>query len=271
MFTSTFDDDGRLYLLLYGAPKIGKTKSILNLIEHQGHRVIMISTDGGVLYAHKHPEVFNNKLAVANPRTLEETRRAFSLAGQKVKKLIDAGFPAQRIWVVLDNATHLQQRLLTEARKVSITRGPGNRPSTDKGAEYAREMTMEMDYQVNLGHMVEIADALDTFRCNVCVICLPKDETIGADRKSTGRIIPALSGQTATRFAGDADAIIHMDKDANGDRFFRIMGDRSGNLGNDPESPGLEPADLEYLIAKIHGHVDNAAPSDDTASADAQA
>jgi hypothetical protein len=253
MFQTTFADEGRLYLLIYGEPKVGKTRAVLDMVKDHGHYMVLMSSDRGLLYVNHHPKAFEKRLAVAYPRNLKDVRKTLKEAQKKVAKLLAAGVPPQKIWLVVDNITHLQQRLMKEARKVQVEgNSASGRGSID--TEYRREMTTDVDYGVNLGHMVEIADELDTVNCNVCVIALAKAEyTAGRnDRKATGKKIIDMSGQPARRFAGDADAIMLMDRDKSGAAFFKIHGsgsggDRSGYL------EALEPADLLYIVSKMHG------------------
>jgi hypothetical protein len=207
--------------------------------------MIMVSTDHGLLHVSKNPEAFNKRLAVANPRNLKDVRKTMKELRRKVDKLLASGQPPQRLWVVVDNLSHLQTRLMKEARKVQVE-GSARTGRGTMDTEYQREMTTDVDYGVNLGHMVEIADELDTLNCNVAILCLEKAE-YGKDRKTTGKMLPSLSGQPAVRFTGDADVILHMKKDKAGARYFENKGDRSGLLAD------VEPADLAYIVSKMHG------------------
>jgi hypothetical protein len=257
VFTNTFDSTPRLYLLIYGQGKIGKTRAVLDAVETHGHYMVMLSTDKGLIYVSQNPEPFNKKLAVAEPRTLEQMRKALKLGEKKVSNLIKQGVPEHKIWFVIDNATHLQQRLMNEARKVFIGSGRGN---VQKSNEYEREMTTDMDYQVNLGHMTEIADVLDSIPCNVVVIALEKDE-YDKKRETTGRKLPQIGGQPAVRFIGDADAVLHLRRDKKGVAYFQIHdsgagGDRSGKLDK------TEPADVVYVVNKMRARVQLKLPAD---------
>lgn len=252
MFQTTFGTS-RLYLLVYGKAKVGKTRSFLDVVKDHGHYMVLVSTDRGLLYVDTNSQAFEGKLAVAYPRDLKDIRKALAEGRKRVERLMKKGVAPERIWFVIDNISHLQQRLMKEARKVQVE---GNSKSGRGQIQdsYEREMTTDVDYGVNLGHMVEIADELDTLPCNVGVIALEKDQYVGdgRDRKASGKQIVAMSGQPANRFAGDADAILQMCRDKKGVAYFAIHGtgsggDRSGNLEK------VEPADLTYIASKMRG------------------
>lgn len=253
-FVRDFEDDPlakRVYLVVFGPGKIGKTRSVLALVTEHSQYVFLMSVDGGILHVRQNPKLFKGKLGtyIEKSWTLKNARKNLSDAGARVKALTDKGVPPEKIWVVLDTATHLQTTLLAEARKVVVGKGHGKELAS-MSDEYEREMVTQVDYQVNLGHMAEIADALAGMPCNIVVICLDKAETKGRDK--TGVMLPALSGGAYTRITGDADAVLRLVKEGD-ERVFRTFvaggdsGDRSGNL--DPS----EPADLKHIQRKMLG------------------
>lgn len=248
-FISNFDDGriDRVYLHIFGAPKIGKTTAVLDLVEHSRDFVILISMDRGHrMRVAQNPALFNKRLAVATPSTLQELREDLRVAKFKVDKAASQGVDRRRIWVCLDTITHTQILLMSEARKINVK----NPSSQDRRDEYIRDATTEVDYMVNLGHMSEVADTMVSMPCNSIVLALEKEQSV--QRKKTGVMIPAISGQSFTRFMGDADAILRIRAD-HGERVIEpfvdgeLTGDRSGNLA--PE----EPMDLKRIQQKMLG------------------
>lgn len=249
-FTKNFDSDPlgeRVALLLYGEGKIGKTRLILDLVKKHGDFVIMLSTDGGTMAVKQEPKVFKGKLAIAYPKNLRELRSDMKEARTIVASLYKQGIPRSRIWVALDTATHAQTKLIAEARRIHVN----NPDARDTREEYVRDATTEVDWGINLGHMTEIADFLNIVRANVVVTALMKPERV--NREETGRVIPALSGQSYTRFIGDADALLRLDADKEGKRFIEVFGgdilggDRSGRLAP------REVADLKHIQRTMIG------------------
>lgn len=213
----------KVYFHLYGAPKVGKTRTVLDLVAKHRDFMVMISTDHGLFWVRQEPQLFEKRLAVASPMKLKDLRSDLESGVMRVKQLLKKGVNPSRIWFVLDNVTHLQQRLLVEARKVKL-RGAG----AEIADEMIREVATEFDWNVNLGHMSEVANILESVPCNVITIALEKEER--EERRSTGRIISAISGQSYNRFVGDADAVLHLDADDKGRRYLSVHGDRSGML-----------------------------------------
>lgn len=240
--TSKYAD--RAYVLLYGPPKIGKTHAILDLASRSrggSHVIVYLSVDRGLIELHRNAGDYQGRVVVEEDiRTLKDVRRALDSARSwvtRIAKKKDRG----KIWVALDTVTHLQNRLLAEARRINI-----KAQKHDVGDEYIREMVTEVDWGVNLGHMSEVADALDAMPCNVVTVALERDEKI--DRKETGYKVPGIRGQSFDRFTGDADAILRVTKGKSGARYFRPMhGDRLGVLEE------REPADLAMIQRKLTG------------------
>lgn len=254
-----FEDDPlakRIYVVVFGPGKIGKTRAALDLVTKHKQYVYLLSIDGGILHVRQNPKLFKGKLGIfveTGPWTLRSTRNNLREAHARVVATAKKGVPPEKIWVVLDTATHLQTAMLVESRKIVVAKGHGKELAA-MNDEYEREMVTQVDYMVNLGHMGEIADALVGMPCNVVVNCLDKAETKGRDK--TGVMLPALSGGAYTRITGDADAVLRLQKDGD-ERVFRTFvqggdsGDRSGNL--DP----TEPADLKHIQTKMLGLSDD--------------
>lgn len=252
-FIRNFEDDPlkeRVYSLIYGPPKIGKTYAVLDLIKKHGDYVVMLSFDRGDFAVRQDPETYKGKMVRANPATLGEIRDDLKEAGFIVNKLAKKGIPRSSIWLVMDTMTHAQTILLAEARKINIK----NPHTRDGRTEYVRDATTQVDYMVNLGHMNEIADALASMKCNVIVITLEKNEILHGRRDKTSNMIPALSGQAYTRFLGDADVILRMVEEK-GERYFSLSGQSGSCVGGD-RSGKLdirEPADIKHIQQKMLG------------------
>lgn len=247
-FTRNFAEDplrGRVYLLLHSEPKVGKTRAVLNLIREHGNYVVMLSFDSGTLEVRQSPTVFQGKLALATPKNLQEVRKDIEETDLMIEKLYRKGVHRSKIWVCVDTVTALQHKLMIEARKVNVK----NPEATDRRREFVRDAVTEIDYNINLVHMGEVADWLAGLACNVVVNALSREETV--ERKKTGRVVPAISGQSGLRFNGDADAILYLNRDDSGKRWFEIDsetgGDRSGMLD------AKEPADLLRIQRKMLG------------------
>lgn len=86
--------------------------------------------------------------------------------------------------------------------------------------------------------MSEVANVLESVPCNVITIALEKEER--EERRSTGRIISAISGQSYNRFVGDADVVLHLDMDDKDRRYLSVHGDRSGLLESKINSTDLK-------------------------------
>jgi hypothetical protein len=230
-------------LLIFGRPKIGKTHAILDLVR-EGHFVILISCDKGArILLHRDAETFDGKVALAEPGGLVSIRKSVAEAAIKVRKLIKAGVPPGKIWLVVDTLTHMQFQFLQEARKID-QKDPSHEDRTAE--DFARDFTTQVDWGINLTLMGEQADAINTLPCNKIYIALEKtDKPKGQPEKA----VPALSGQSMHRFMGDADAILHMVQ-SSGDRYFETDyegggGDRYSILDK------REPASVLGIYNKI--------------------
>jgi len=254
-FQKKFSEDplrNRVYLLVHSEPKVGKTHMVLDLVRKHGDYVMLFSFDKGTFEVRKNPKVYESKLAIAEPTTLKALRDDMHEGSMLIEKLVKAGIPRWRIWAVMDTVTHLQNRLMTEARQIDV-RNPNPK---DSRRDYVRDATTEVDYNINLTHMSEIANYLSSLPCNIVVTSLSREEYV--DRKKTGKVVPAISGQSGLRFAGDADAILYLDRDKEGKRWLECDsetgGDRSGMLNK------FEPADLKVIAEKMtDGHVEEPA------------
>jgi hypothetical protein len=240
---SQFEDQPlaeRVYLHIFGAPKIGKTFSILNLVLDERDVVLLVSADRGwqSRVAQNRKEFSGGRFHVVEVERLMDLREAMKAMRFKADRAIKKIEP-RRVWFVFDTITHIQTMLMQEARRVNI-----KNPSTqDRRDEYVRDATTEVDYMVNLGHMGEIATALLGMPCNVIAVSLEKEESIA--RQKTGRMVPHISGQSSARFLGDADAILQVVCTDDGGRQFIVTGDRSGQLDE------VEPTDLAAIREKM--------------------
>jgi len=238
----------RVYLLVFGAQKIGKTHLVLDLIRTHRQGLILFDVDRGAFEVRKHPKDFRGRLVKSDAMSLHDLRKDFRAAKAIVEKSAKK-LGRENTWVVLDTVTQAQTKLISEARMVNI-KNPDARDSRD---EFVRDAVIEVDWNINLGHMSELADALLDMRCNVVVTAHSRPERI--ERKSTGRDTPALSGQSYNRFLGDADAILELIAKKNGNRVLRtfiygsdVGGDRSGNLVDSEY-----PADLVIIRKTMLG------------------
>lgn len=256
-FTKKFSEDplrNRVYLLVHSEPKVGKTRMVLDLIRRHGDYVVMFSFDEGTFEVRQEPEVYESKLAIAKPTSLRMLRDDMNEGSILIERLVKAGIPRWRIWAVIDTVTHLQNRLMTEARQINVK----NPSANDVRRDFVRDATTEVDYNINLTHMSEVANYLASLPCNVVVNALSREEYI--DRKKTGRVLPAITGQSGLRFTGDADAILYLNRNDAGDRWLECDtetgGDRSGRLDK------REPANLHHVLDKMLGRV-TALPKDE--------
>lgn len=244
-FTKKFNADplrNRVYLLVHSDPKVGKTHMVLDLVRKHGDFVVLFSFDEGTFEVRQNPDAFEGKLAIAKPTSLKQLREDMEEGEKIVERLVHKGIPRWKIWTVIDTATHMQQRLMVEARQINV-----KNPQSGSSREFVRDAVTEVDFNVNLAHMTEVANWLATLRCNVIINALSREEQV--NRNKTGRVVPAISGQSGLRFAGDADAILYLDKDKDEERFLSCAldegGDRSGFLEK------REPADLTHVMRKM--------------------
>lgn len=251
-FTKKFSEDplrNRVYLLVHSEPKVGKTHMVLDLVRKHGDYVILFSLDEGTFEVRKEPEVYEGKLAIAKPTSLRSMREDMHEGSIFIERLVKQGVPRWRIWCVVDTLTHLQNRLMVEARQISVK----NPDARDVRRDFVRDATTEVDFNINLTHMSEVANYLSSLPCNVIVNTLSREEYV--ERKKTGRVLPAITGQSALRFTGDADAILYLNRDDEGRRWLECDaetgGDRSGKLGR------REPADLTEVANKMLGRSPN--------------
>lgn len=247
-FTKKFTEDplrNRVYLLVHSEPKVGKTHMVLDLVRQHGDYVVLFSFDDGTMSVRQSPDVFEKKLAIAKPTSLKMLRDDMHEGSMIIERLVKAGIPRWRIWAVIDTVTHMQNRLMTEARQINVK----NPDARDVRRDFVRDATTEVDFNINLVHMSEVANFLSSLPCNVVVNALSKEEFV--ERKKTGKVLPAITGQSALRFTGDADAILYLNRDDGGKRWLECDaetgGDRSGMLDK------REPASLKDIAAKMIG------------------
>lgn len=251
-FTKKFSEDplrNRVYLLVHSEPKVGKTHMVLDLVRNHGDYIVLFSFDEGTFEVRKEPEVYESKLAIAKPTSLKGLRDDMHEGAMIVERLVKAGVPRWRIWAVVDTVTHMQNRLMVEARQINVK----NPDARDIRRDFVRDATTEVDFNINLTHMSEVANFLASLPCNIVVNALSREEYV--ERKKTGRVLPAITGQSSLRFCGDADAILYLNRDNEGRRWLECDGetggDRSGMLDK------REPANLRALAAKMLGRSPN--------------
>jgi hypothetical protein len=260
-FITDFRDDpfaGRLLMLVYGRQKIGKTSLLLKLVEpwqgkpsKEGPIVYLISADRGTKRIHLDGDKYKGRIAIAYPGELREYRRSVAEVHERVEKMLKKKQPKD-IWVAIDTVTHMQILLLTEARTIEVkAQEAKKRKSRDPENAYVRDALTRVDYNVNLGHMAEITNAILRLKANILFIALEKEARDANDRSFT---VPALSGQSKEKILGDADIVARMSispKDADS-RVFLLApgqgwdaGDRTGRLDE------MEPADLQSVYDKV--------------------
>jgi len=242
----------RMSVLMFGAPKVGKTRTILELVK-RGNYVCLMTTDHGTLEVYRNPTLYKGRLVVAEVYTLNDMRNALVEGKEIVKKLIKNGVSPRDIWACIDTVTHLQIMLLLEARKVSLKRPDSTDDDRD---DYVRDMTTQADWGINLGLMAEVSNMLNSYPCNIINIALERED------RTTHRPSPAISGQSQQRLVGDADLILRMAFDPSSGRTFKTSvldgaGDRSGIL-LDTEQP-----DLLAIRNKIFGETEMKGQSND--------
>lgn len=222
---------------------------VLDLVRNHGDYIVLFSFDEGTFEVRKEPEVYESKLAIAKPTSLKGLRDDMHEGAMIVERLVKAGVPRWRIWAVVDTVTHMQNRLMVEARQINVK----NPDARDIRRDFVRDATTEVDFNINLTHMSEVANFLASLPCNIVVNALSREEYV--ERKKTGRVLPAITGQSSLRFCGDADAILYLNRDNEGRRWLECDGetggDRSGMLDK------REPANLRALAAKMLGRSPN--------------
>lgn len=222
------------------------TMCVFDLVRRHGHFVVMLSFDDGIFEVRQNPEVYEGKLAIARPTSLSGLRSDMHESDLMIEKLVKSGVPRWKIWACIDTVTHMQARLMTEARQINVK----NPSANDVRRDFVRDATTEVDFNINLTHMSEVANWLSSLPCNVVVNALSREEHV--DRKKTGRVVPAIVGQSSARICGDADAILYLAVEKDGKRIFQCQagetgGDRSGRLGL------TEPPDLFEISQKMLG------------------
>lgn len=250
MFVTNLSTDpfgGKIIFCIYSQEKLGKTTLIYKMLkEHPETRVYLVSADNGDTASRLDPTPYQGRLAVARPKTLREWRLTMNELKANIKASIIKNKPSN-VWAVIDHVTAMQGELLTESRKLAVQLGKSGKGNIDTaGDEYSRDMLTQVDYNVNLGHMIEITNELLALPCNIVMFGLEKKGFEGAP------ITISLAGQGKAKVLGDADVIARLvvgDKDTRvllcrpGDDF--QAGDRTGKLA------AVEPADLWALREKI--------------------
>lgn len=249
MFVTDLSKDpfgGKISFCIYGAEKLGKTTLILKMLkDHPETRVYLVSADNGDTAARLDPAPYQGRLAIARPRSLKMWRDTMKELDAKVKTSIQKN-SSHNVWAVIDHMTAMQGELLTESRKLAVSTGRSGKGKIEDADEYSRDLLTQVDYNVNLGHMVEVTNMLLSLPCNVVMFGLEKkgfnDSIISIN----------LSGQGKAKVLGDADVIARLTIGENNTRVLLCQpgddyqaGDRTGKLG------AVEPADLWALRQKI--------------------
>ena len=223
-FIAVGDNKGlyeRLTMLLYSAPRLGKTTALLQ-IPATGEILYVLSTDAGLRAAlsgtAEEVTRINKNMRVTYATGLLDIRRDLSYLSQQIPVLISKGVKPWKIWVALDTVTHLQQHFLSETRTIQVgTKGATGNPQV--GETYVRDATVQVDYGILNAWMNEIVNGIMRLPCNVVFIALEKSD----DKKKT--MYPALVGQSADKVAGDVDVIAYLIDNGKGGRELKLKTD----------------------------------------------
>lgn len=234
----------RLIVLVYGRPKIGKTTLLYKLAEG-GSYVYMLSTDRGTLAGSLKPP---ERIQVTYPGTgksyLHDLRESI-LEVRERATVLSARIGPEKVWLAVDTLTHMQSQLMVEARTVNI-KNPASNANRD---DFVRDITTQVDWGINLTMMAEIAEAMRAVPCNICYTALEKHER---DRTDHSVSVPAMSGQSAERYKGDADIIVRMTLNDQGKRILQCTPDTGYEAGGRTDRlSAVEPPDLEALRKKV--------------------
>lgn len=250
MFVSDLSKDpfgGKIVFVIYSEPKIGKTELLLDMLrKHEDQRLYLISADKGDTRVRLDHAPYQGRMAVARPTTLREWRQTMVEVQSLVKSSFAKGRKASDMWVCIDTVTSMQLQLLAEARKLDVAVGRSGKRGIQDGDEFSRDLLTQVDYNVNLGHMVEVTNELLSLPANIVMMALEKK---GQDGRPA---CPALSGQSKDKIVGDADIIARLVIGEGGKRVLQCQpgddftaGDRTGKLAP------VERADLYALRQKI--------------------
>lgn len=108
-------NDPRLDILLFG-PRVGKTRSVLELAEAHNY-VLLISTDHGTNEYYYQQESYEGYIRVYECWRPEDVFKALSSALDAAKQILNKGSYRHGIWIALDTVTHLHAWLKTDADK----------------------------------------------------------------------------------------------------------------------------------------------------------
>lgn len=225
-----------LNILLYGR-RVGKTRAVLRIAE-AGDYVFLASTDHGAVEGYVNRDKYKRHVRIYEIYNFEDMLRALKDAKKTIhEKLEDV--PLSKVWFVLDTVTHLQLQLLTEARKAAVG-SPGGGVTIE---DYVRNVAEYAASDTNFALMSECADLMAALPCNGISVCLEKNESV------FNPPAPALNGNAAYRWLGDAHVILRMIETKEG-RFFLTSapeggGDRFNILSE------REKADLGNVQKKI--------------------
>jgi hypothetical protein len=237
---SVFD---RMTVMLWGTSRIGKTTCLLKAAE-QGDVVWHIAADvpTGAKAAFEAPHLYGKRLKMSYAAGIREYRGIIEECANEVRALLAKGVPSRKMWVAVDTWTHLQQKFMTESRRVAIK--ASSNPNI--GDDYVRDAVTQQDYGVMNGWSNECIQALLSIPCNIVVV---------VQEKMDGPIaIPVLVGQSLETVRGLLD--VHCRVIVGQDRSKRqfVCGLSSASTGGYRGLPGklneVEPADLIALRDK---------------------
>ncbi|MEK6684647.1 MAG: AAA family ATPase [Nitrospirota bacterium] len=268
---------------IYGRPGCGKTQAILDLAEAR-HFVYMVSTDRGLMKARLNTKKYQGRLlpiyiiptpeeAIADvgknieaPYTRLLYRRLSTLCTEKIPALLMKGIPADRIWIVVDNATHLQQQLLREGQDEAITTGmekavqrAGTPKDKDRGKGLSSHVQQQLlttpEWGANQAIMAGISEFLMKVPVNLVWTFHEKNDK---DFKDKYRASPAVQGASWSKYVGDLDVLLHLGVNGDGTRTFRTRPtpswdakDRSRRLPEEIEFKLLEDGEKIPTLLQI--------------------
>lgn len=189
----------RLSLLLYGRFRVGKTEAILRVCE-RGDVVFLLSIDKGIRSAFDRVATLKKRLFVSYADTLLDLRNDIASVEDRIAKAKASGADLRRVWLVVDNITHMQQNFQTESRSINVK----NTTNPKVGTGIVRDAMVQLDYGVLNTWTNEIVMRLLRLPCNVVFVAL---ERVDFDTKIAE---PSLVGQSRDTIPGLCDVIARM-------------------------------------------------------------
>lgn len=190
----------RLTVLLFGRNRIGKSTVALDICR-SGDIVCLMSSDSGIRAVLTEKSVYAKKLVLSISYDIEEVRTDMNFMLKKAESILKQGWPAHRLWFVLDNVTSMQQSFLVDSRRVSNSKGSAGQTM----ATVQRDVPQQVDYGILAAWSNEIIDAARRFPWNFVFVATEKYDQ---DRKM---FHPALVGQSYEKLKGECDLLLRMD------------------------------------------------------------